>query len=48
MAGLREKQKATRTQRILDVAFNLFRTVATRRRGSRTSPSAPNFPSALL
>ncbi len=27
MAGLREKQKATRTQRILDVAFNLFRTV---------------------
>lgn len=27
MAGLREKQKATRTQRILDVAFELFRTV---------------------
>lgn len=27
MTGLREKQKATRTQRILDVAFNLFRTV---------------------
>jgi AcrR family transcriptional regulator len=27
MAGLREKQKATRTQRILDVAFHLFRTV---------------------
>lgn len=27
MAGLREKQKATRTQRILDVAFELFRTI---------------------
>jgi AcrR family transcriptional regulator len=27
MAGRREKQKATRTQRILDVAFHLFRTV---------------------